>query len=82
MDLGKKANMIRSDGRMRVIAEELSTIKGRCVLEQCQWLWQDLGMIRELRSFQRYLSEFSENSNQALSVPKIRNEVTLGRSML
>ena len=70
MELGKKANMIRSDGRMRVIAEELSTIKGRCVLEQRQWLWRDLGMIGELRSFQRYLSEFSENSHQALSVPK------------
>ena len=82
MELGKKANMIRSDGRMRVIAEELSTIKGLCVLEQCQWLWQDLGMIGELRSFQCYLSEFSENSHQALSVPKIRNEVTLGRNML
>lgn len=46
MEIGKKANLIKSDGSLRVITEELSTTKGHCVLEQRQWLWQDLGMTR------------------------------------
>lgn len=47
MEIGKKAKMIKvREGKMRIITEELSTIKGHCVLGQCQWLWQHLGMIR------------------------------------